>query len=61
MILQYLGMILLDLRTRLRRIKERGLPHQKLKVVFRSKCRLDKLFWFKGSLEKKIHSGIIYI
>ena len=61
MILQYLCMILLDLRTKLRRIKERGLPHQKLKVVFRSKCRLDKLFWFKGSLEKKIHSGIIYI
>ena len=44
MILQYLGKILLDLRTRLRQIKERDLPHQKLKVIFRSKCRLDKLF-----------------
>ena len=32
----------------------------KLKIIFRSKCRLNTLFRFKDSLEKKICSGIIY-
>ena len=51
---------LLDLRTRLRRTVERDLPYFKLKIIFRSKCRLNTLFRFKDSLEKKIRSGIIH-
>ena len=50
----------LDSRTRLRRTIEMNLPFCKLKISFRSKCRLNTLFHFKDSLEKKIRSGIIY-
>ena len=56
--LPYLGKLSLDLRTRLREIIERNLPYCKLKVIFRSKCRLNTLFHFKDSFEKKIQ--IIY-
>ena len=59
-VLPYLGKASLDLRTRLRRTIERNLPFCKLKIIFRSKCRLNTLFRFKDSLEKKIRSGIIY-
>ena len=33
---------------------------KQLKTIFRSKCRLNTLFRFKDSFEKKIRSGIIY-
>ena len=59
-VLPYLGKASIDLRTRLRRTIERNLPFCKLKIIFRSKCRLNTLFRFKDSLEKKIRSGIIY-
>ena len=59
-VLPNLGKASLDLRTRLRRTIERNLPFCKLKIIFRSKCRLNTLFHFKDSLEKKIRSGIIY-
>ena len=59
-VLPYLGKLLFDLRTRLRRTIERDLPYCKLKVIFRSRCKLNTLFRFKHSLEKKIRSGIIY-
>ena len=58
-VLAHLGKTSLHLRTRLRRSTEGNLPHFKLKVTFRSKCRLNSLFRFKDSLEKKIRSGII--
>ena len=53
-VLPYLGKVSLDLRTRLRGIIERNLPYYKLKVIIRCKCRLNTLFHFKDSLEKKI-------
>ena len=59
-VLPYLGKASLDLRARLRRTIERNLTFCKLKIIFRSKCRLNTLFHFKDSLEKKIRSGIIY-
>ena len=59
-VLPYLGKASLDLRTKLRRTIERNLPFCKLKIIFRSKCRLNTLFHFKDSLEKKIRSEIIY-
>ena len=43
-VLPYLSKILLDLKTRLRRTMERDLLYCKLKVLFRSNCRLDILF-----------------
>ena len=39
---------------------EKNVPFCKFNVIFRSTCRLDNLFRFRGSLEKKILSGIIY-
>ena len=59
-VLPYSDKLSFDLRTRLRQTIERDLPYCKLKIIFRSKCRLNTLFWFKDPLEKKIHSGIIY-
>ena len=43
-VLPYLGKVSFDLRTRLRRTIERDLPYCKLKIVFRSKCRLNTPF-----------------
>ena len=59
-VLPYLGKASLNLRTGLRRTIEKNLPFCKLKIIFSSKCRLNTLFRFKDSLEKKICSGIIY-
>ena len=59
-VLPYLGKLSLDLKTGLRRTIERDLPYCKQKIIFRSKCGLNTLFWFKDRLEKKFRSGIIY-
>ena len=59
-VLPYLGETSFDLRTKLRRTIERNLRFYKLKINFKSKCRLNTLFHFKYSLEKKIRSGIMY-
>ena len=59
-VLPYLGKLSFDLRTRLRRTIERDLPYCKLKIIFRSKFRLNTLFRFKDPLEKENRSGIIY-
>ena len=58
-VLPYLGKLSFDLRTRLRRTIERDLPHCKLKIIFRCKCRLNTLFRFKDPLQKKIRSRTI--
>ena len=58
--LPYLGTISFDLRTRFRRTLEKDLPYCKLKIIFRSKRRLNTLFRFKDPLEKNIWSVIIY-
>ena len=60
-VLPYLSKASIDLRTRLRRTVERNLLFCKLKIIFRYKCRLNTLFRFKDSIEKKIRSGIIYL
>ena len=44
LVLPYLGKLSLDLRARLIRTIERDLPYYKLKVAFRSNCRLNTLF-----------------
>ena len=59
LILPYLGKLLLDLRTRLRRSIERALSYCKLKVIFAPKFRLSTLLLLKDRLNKKIRSGII--
>ena len=59
-LLPYLVKASIDLRTRLKRTIERNLWFCKSKIIFESKCRLNTLFRFKDSLEKKIRSGIVY-
>ena len=59
-VLAYLCKLSLDLRRRLRRTIERDLPYCKLKIIFRSKCRLNTLFRYKDPLKKKFRSGMIY-
>ena len=59
-VLPYLGKISLDLGIQLGQTIERDLTYCKLKLICRSKCRLNTFFWFKDSLEKKICSVIIY-
>ena len=51
-VLPYLSKISLNLRIRLRQTIESILPYCKLKVIFRSNCRLNTLFWFKFNWEK---------
>ena len=58
--LPYLGKLSFDLRTRLRQCIETDLPYCKLKIIYRSKCRLDTLFRFTAPLEKKVRSGITF-
>ena len=52
-ILPYLGEASLDLRTKLRQTIERNLPFHKLKIIFRSQCRLTLFFISKIPLRKK--------
>ena len=59
-VLPYLDKLSLDLRARLRRTIETDLRYCNLEIIFRSKCRLNKLFQFKDPFEKKIRSGIFY-
>ena len=53
-ILPYLGKLSFDLRTRLRQTIERDLPYCKLKIIFRSKSRLNTQFRFKVGLSPSV-------
>ena len=55
-LLPYLGKLSFDFRTTLYRNIERHLPYCKLKVIFKSTCKLKTLFRIKDSLEKKVCS-----
>ena len=55
-VLPSLSKLSLDLRTRLRRTVERDLPYCTLKLIFRTKCRLNTLkthFDLKIQLRKR--------
>ena len=56
----FLGKKSMQLRTRLVNSIESNLKFCKLKVIFQSPCKLNSLFRYKDSLQKKIHSDIIY-
>ena len=60
-LLPYLGKLSLDLRTRRYIVNwNYYLPYCQLKVIFKSKCRLNTLSRFKDLLDKKIRSGMTY-
>ena len=50
----------MELRTRLVNFIESNLKFCKLKVIFQSPCKLNSLFRYKDSLQKKTHSDIFY-
>ena len=42
------------------KVHEQNLKFYNLNVIFQSPCKLDTLFKFKGSLDIKIRSDLIY-
>ena len=50
----------MQLRTRLVNSIESNLKYYKHKVTFQSPCKLNSLFRYKDSLQKKIRSDIVY-
>ena len=50
----------MQLRTRLVNSRESNLKFCKLNVIFQSPCKLNSLFRYKNSHQKKIHSDIVY-
>ena len=59
-VLPFLGKRSMQLRTRLVNSIESNLKFCKLKVIFQSPCKLNLLFRYKDSLQKKIRSDIVY-
>ena len=59
-VLPFLGKRSMQLRTRLVNSLESNLKFCKLKVIFQSPCKLNSLFRYKDSLQKKIRSDIVY-
>ena len=59
-VLPFLGKRSMQLRTRLVNSIESHLRFCKLKVIFQSPCKLNLLFRYKDSLQKKIRSDITY-
>ena len=59
-VLPYLCNLSFDLKTRLGWTIERDLPYCKMKIIFRSKCKLNTLLRFRDPLEREIRYEIIY-
>ena len=60
-LLPFIGKKSMQLRTHLVNSTESNLKFCKLKVIFQSPCKLNSLFRFKDSLQKKIRSDPTYI
>ena len=59
-VLTFFGKKSLKLRSRLVNSVDKTVRFCNLKVVFRSQRRLNFLFWFKDTLNKKIRSFLVY-
>ena len=59
-VLSILGKKSMQLITRLVNSIESNLKFCKLKVIFQSPCKLNSLFRYKDSRQKKMHSDIVY-
>ena len=59
-VLPFLGKRSMQLRTHLVNSIESNLKFCKLKVIFQSPCKLNSLFRYKDSLQKKSRSEIVY-
>ena len=56
----FLGKKSIQLKTRFLNSIESNLKFRKLKIIFQSPCKLNLLFRYKDSVQKKIRSYIIY-
>ena len=56
----FLGKKSIPLKTRFLNSIESNLKFRKLKIIFQSPCKLNLLFRYKDSVQKKIRSYIIY-
>ena len=59
-VLPYLGITSLQLRTRLEKVFGKCLPCCKLRVVFRSSVRISNFFKFKDRPSKELRSNVVY-
>ncbi|XP_057302827.1 uncharacterized protein LOC130636990 [Hydractinia symbiolongicarpus] len=59
-ILPYLGNISLKLRTHLVKTFDKHLPCCKLRVIFKSGCRIGNFFRFKDRVSKALRSKVVY-
>ena len=59
-VLPYLGNLPPALRTRLENIITKNLPDCKMKVIFKSATRLNKLFRFKGKVVFNLRFNLVY-
>ena len=58
--LQYLGIQSLQVKKRLQQLFKDYMPYCKLKIVFKSNCRLSNMFVFKDRIPTYMKSAVIY-
>ena len=59
-ILPYLGVNSLKLRTKLVNIFKHNIPYASIKVIFRSSCHLGSFFKFKDSVPLDLLTSVVY-
>ena len=59
-VLPFIGKKSLQLRSQLVKSIQQNLKFCSLNVIFQSPCKIHTLFKFKDTLDKKIHSDLIY-
>ena len=60
LVLQYLGSITLQTRTKLKKSLKNILNCCKLQIVLKNKTRLDNSFHFKDQILKDVTPGVVY-
>ena len=58
--LPYLGMLSLQLRTKINRIMKNKLPYCNIRFVFQTKCKISNFFTFTDKIPSFLCSGIVY-
>ena len=59
-LLPFLGITSLDIRTKLQDLFRRKFPQCNLRIIFKASVRLRSLFRFKDRVPKLLHSGLVY-
>ena len=59
-VLQFLGKLSLDLRTRFKNSISKNLPFCKIRVIFKSSTRISNFFQFKDKMPYCLRSNVVY-